>query len=151
MPVEWKYRGRIITAQDIASLRQFIAANSGLSRRQLSAKVCEAWEWRQANGALRDMVCRGLLLMLHRAGEIELPPVRFIARNPLVERARPTPVPIDTTPVVASVKELRQVEVQQVRRTGAEPLFNSLLDQHHYLGYEQPVVRYQAAWCKRDV
>jgi hypothetical protein len=25
----------------------------------------------QANGALRDMVCRGLLRMLHRAGEIE--------------------------------------------------------------------------------
>jgi len=30
-----------------------------------------------ANGALRDVVCRGLLLMLERAGEIELPPVRW--------------------------------------------------------------------------
>ena len=139
MAVEWKYRGRVITAEDIAFLRQFIAEHSGLSRRKLSARVCEAWEWKQANGALCDMVCRGLLLMLHRAGEIELPPVRFMARNPLVERARPTPVLIDTTPVVASVNELRPVEVQQVRRTGDEPLFNSLLEQHHYLGYEQPV------------
>ena len=42
--------------------------------RRLSAQLCEAWQWRQANGALCDMVCRGLLLMLHRAGEIELPP-----------------------------------------------------------------------------
>jgi hypothetical protein len=139
MAVEWKYRGRVITAEDIAFLRQFLAEHSGLSRRKLSAKVCEAWEWKQANGALCDMVCRGLLLMLHRAGEIELPPVRFIAHNPLVDRARPTPVLIDTTPVVASVNELRPVEVQQVRRTGDEPLFNSLLEQHHYLGYEQPV------------
>jgi hypothetical protein len=32
--------------------------------------------WKQANGALRDVVCRGLLLMLDRAGAIELPPVR---------------------------------------------------------------------------
>jgi hypothetical protein len=27
----------------------------------------------------------------------------------------------------------------QVRRSGDEPLFNSLMEQHHYLGYEQPV------------
>jgi hypothetical protein len=139
MPVEWKYRGRVITPEDIAFLRQFIAEHPAMSRRQMSAKVCEAWEWRQANGALRDMVCRGLLLMLHRAGAIQLPAVRFIARNPLVERERPAPVLIDTTPVIAAVNELRPVEVQQVRRTADEPLFNSLIEHHHYLGYEQPV------------
>src|SRR5579871_836612 len=101
MAVSYKYRGRVITSEDILFLRQFIAEQSHLSRRKLSAKVCEAWDWKQANGALRDMVCRGLLLMLHRAGEIELPAVRFVARNPLVERDRPAPVLIDTTPVTA--------------------------------------------------
>jgi hypothetical protein len=30
--------------------------------------VIDMVEWKQANGALRDMVCRGLLLMIHRAG-----------------------------------------------------------------------------------
>ena len=139
MPVEWKYRGRVITAEDIAFLRRLIADNPGLSRRRLSAAVCEAWQWKQANGALRDMVCRGLLLMLHRAGEIELPPIRFVARNPFVERERPAPMLLDMTPMIASVQELRPVEVQQVRRTGDEPLCNSLIEHHHYLGYEQPV------------
>ena len=85
------------------------------------------------------MVCRGLLLMLHRAGEIELPEVRFVARNPLAERARPAPVTIDTTPVIVTLNELRPLQLQQVRRTGDEPLFNSLIEYHHYLGYEQPV------------
>jgi hypothetical protein len=33
----------------------------------LSKKVCEAWQWKQTNGELRDMVCRGLLLMLAKA------------------------------------------------------------------------------------
>jgi len=120
-------------------LRRFIADNSHLSRRKLSAKVCEAWDWRQPNGALRDMVCRGLLLMLHRAGEVQLPDVRFVPRNPFVDRERPAPMWIDTTPVIATVNALRPVEVQQVRRTGDEPLFNSLMEHHHYLGYEQPV------------
>jgi hypothetical protein len=139
MPVQYRHRGRVITPEDILFLRQFIAEHSQLSRRKLSAKVCEAWDWRQANGALCDMVCRGLLLLLHRAGEIELPAVRFAPRNPLVDRARPAPVLIDTTPVIAHVNELRPVEVQQVRRSGDEPLFNSLIEHHHYLGYEQPV------------
>lgn len=139
MPVPYRYRGRIITQQDIVFLRQFIAGHADLSRRRLSAKVCEAWDWRQANGALRDMVCRGLLLMLHRAGEIELPEIRFVARNPFIERERPAPVLIDPTPVIAALRELRPLDVQQVRRTGDEPLFNSLIEYHHYLGYEQPV------------
>jgi hypothetical protein len=54
----------------------------------LSKQLCEAWSWVQANGALRDMVCRGMMLMLHRAGLIELPPVRQITRNPLANRRR---------------------------------------------------------------
>jgi len=139
MPVERKYRGRVITPEDVACLRQFLADHSGLSRRKLSAKVCEAWQWKQANGALCDMVCRGLLLMLHRAGEIQLPEVRFVAHNPFVKRERPQPMLIDTTPVIAPLNELRPVEVQQVRRSGDQPLFNSLIEHHHYLGYEQPV------------
>jgi hypothetical protein len=70
-----KHRGRLITATDVQFLRQLIAGHPGLSRRALSDKVCEAWDWRQANGALRAMVCRGLMLRLHRAGQLELPPV----------------------------------------------------------------------------
>ena len=76
MAIEWKYRGRIFNLADIESIRRLIAANPEASRWALSRKLCEAWNWKQANGALRDMVCRGLLLMLERAGEIELPPVR---------------------------------------------------------------------------
>jgi hypothetical protein len=139
MAGDYSYRGRVITRQDIDFLRQFIADHAGLSRRQLSAKVCEAWDWRQANGALRDMVCRGLLLILHRAGEIELPAIRYAVPNPLVRRERPAPVLIDATPLIATLEQLRPVDVQQVRRSGDEPLFNSLIEHHHYLGYQQPV------------
>jgi hypothetical protein len=137
MPAPYSYRGRVITPEDILFLRQFIAEHSQLSRTRLSAKVCAAWDWRQANGTFRDRVCRGLLLRLHRAGEIQLPEVRFVPRNPLVDREQPAPARIDTTPVIARLNELRPVEVQQVRRTGDEPLFNSLIEYHHYLGYER--------------
>jgi hypothetical protein len=139
MPTEWRYRGRAVSAKDIEFIRQLIATHPGASRRALSAKLCEAWGWKQANGAPRDMVCRGLMLMLDRAGQIDLPPVRFTPHNPLVRRERPAPVLIDTTPIRGSLRELRPFDFQPVRRTADEPLFNSLIEQHHYLGYEQPV------------
>src|SRR5277367_621976 len=134
-----RYRSRDITSEEIAFIRQLIQNHPELSRWKLSRELCEAWQWKQANGALRDMVCRGLLLMLHRAGEIELPPIRFQTLNPFVRRAAPPPMLIDTTPIAAALKELQPIELQQVRRTGDEPLFNSLMEQHHYLKYEQPV------------
>ena len=139
MPATWRYRGRKISAEEIVFIRRLIAAHPGASRRALSTKLCEAWQWKQANGAPRDMVCRGLLLMLHRAGEIELPCVRFTPPNPLVRRPRPAPVLMDTTPLQGPLSQLGPLRFQQVRRTGDEPVFNSLIEHHHYLGYEQPV------------
>src|SRR6516164_369093 len=130
MLAEWRYRGRTVTGDDIVFIRELIAHHPHLSRRKLSAKLCEAWQWKQANGALRDMVCRGLLLMLHRAGQIELPAVRQISLNPFVQRQRPQPLPIDATPLAGTLDKIRPLELTQVRRTGAEPMFNSLIEQH---------------------
>jgi hypothetical protein len=135
----WKYRGRIVTLEDVQFIRALIAAQPVASRRTLSKKLCEAWEWRQANGALRDMVCRGLLLMLERAGVIELPPVSYKRHNPLAQRIRPQPMLLDETPIEGPLGELQPIQFQQVRRSPDEPLFNSLMEHHHYLGYEQPV------------
>jgi hypothetical protein len=139
MPNEWKHRGRVITPEDITFIQQLIDNNPECSRRKLSAKLCEAWQWKQANGAARDMVCRGLLLMLHRAGEIRLPPVRFRPPNPLADRPRPASMLIDKAPITGSLKPLLPIGVEQVRRTADEALFNSLIEDNHYLGYEQPV------------
>jgi hypothetical protein len=139
MSFDGKYRGRVITPEDITFIRRLIAENADASRRRLSAKLCEAWQWKQSNGASCDMVCRGLLLKLHRAGEIELPVVRFQPPNPLVRRTAPAPMLIDTTPIAGALGALRPIDLQQVRRTADEPLFNSLMEQYHYLAYEQPV------------
>ncbi len=84
-----RYRSRDITGEEILFIRKLIRDHPELSRWKLSRQLCEAWQWKQANGALRDMLCRGLLLMLDRAGEIQLPPVRRRVRNRLAERATP--------------------------------------------------------------
>ena len=83
---EFRYRGRQISQEDILYIRALVERHPNESRRTLSTKLCEAWQWRQANGALRDMVCRGMLLMLERAGQITLPPVSYVRHNPLAKR-----------------------------------------------------------------
>jgi hypothetical protein len=45
----------------------------------------------------------------------------------------------DDRPVCGSLSELGPLTIEQVRRTPQEALFNGLVEQFHYLGYEQPV------------
>ena len=137
--VEFRYRGRQINQEDILYIRALVERHPNESRRTPSTKLCEAWQWRQTNGALRDMVCRGMLLMLERAGQITLPPVSYVRHNPLAKRTRPLPTRIDTAPMEDRLRKLQPLEFEQVRRTAQEPLFNGLMEEYHYLGYEQPV------------
>jgi hypothetical protein len=86
------------------------------------------------------MVCRSLLLLLHRQALIELPPVRFTPRNNVLERrARVTQSLLSGDPIETVLSELRPLEFRQVRRTDEESLVEGLIQTHHYLGYVQPV------------
>jgi hypothetical protein len=125
----------------VADLRRIIAEHPEASRWRLSKLVCEAWNWRQANGALRDMVCRGLMLTLARAGHLELPSLR---RNTSycrsLRRSPPrTDFLLDSSPVAGPLRTLQPLKICLVRRTDEEPLFNGLMHRYHYLGYTQPV------------
>jgi len=133
------YRGRQVDRDDIRFIQQLIEQNGDSSRRQLSKKLCEAWGWVQPNGQPRDMVCRGLMLALHRGGYIQLPPVMARPHNPLAKRRAHGGVDIDRSELSVSLTELGDLRFMQVRRTPMERLFNALIAQHHYLGYTQPV------------
>jgi hypothetical protein len=133
------YRGRRVSEEDVRTIRDIIASNPGKTRRFVSQEVCRVWDWRQPNGLLKDMVCRGLLLQLHRRKLIDLPPPKFVARNPLVERRTPPNVSVDTTPIECSLDRLGHVEWVQVRQTAHQHLARGLIHRYHYLGFTLPV------------
>ena len=139
MELEIKYRGKVVTADDIGFINRLISEHPDDSRRGLSKRLCLAWNWVQPNGTLRDMVCRGLMLQLHRAGHITLPAKRGNPHNPFVDRKKPENVDVDQTPINATLSELRPLQFCQVRRTASEKLYNGLIQQYHYLGYCHPV------------
>lgn len=134
------FRGRSIGPADVVFLRELMAQHSQLSRRQLSVKVCQAWNWVQPNGQPRDMICRSLLLALHRAGHIELPAKRQSPPNNAIRHRRVSAVEsYDTTPVQGTLAALGPLEIRLVRRAEGEALFAHLLSRYHYLGYSRPV------------
>jgi hypothetical protein len=139
MSLQFKYRGKLLTADDVAFINRLIADNANDSRRGLSKKLCRAWNWVQLNGALKDMVCRGLMLELHRAGHIRLPAKKHHVNNPLVNRTKPAKITIDQSRVNGKLSDIKPLQFSQVRRTGLEKLFNSLIEHYHYLGYCHPV------------
>jgi hypothetical protein len=140
MQTKFRYRGRTLSGPEIEAIRPLITAHPGLSRRQLSVKLCQAWNWVQANGHLRAMVARSLMLQLHRAGLIVLPVQRVAGPNNAVRHRSPLREPsVAVGPLAGSLAELGPLEIRQVRRTPEEALFGRLLQTHHYLGYRRPV------------
>jgi len=133
------YRVRSVSKHDIETVTKIIKSHPEKSRRFISQEVCRAWDWRQPNGVLKDMVCRSLLLILESNGFIELPSRKYTPSNPLANRKKPSRIEIDQSPIHCSIGELLPIELETVRRTHFEKTFNGFVGEHHYLGYTQPV------------
>jgi hypothetical protein len=101
------------------------------------------------------MVCRSLMLVLHRADHIQLPAPRLKAINNAILHRRVAPVEFcDTTPIEGSLAGLGSLEIRLVRRSEGESLFNYLLKQYHYLGFSRPVgehLKYLILWGDRPI
>lgn len=138
MEQELVYRGRRVTQEDIASIRELILTSPEKTRRAISRQICRAWDWRQPNGILKDIICRGLLLRLHRDGYIILPPPKCRPKNPFNRKPKEW-VDVDKTPLESPLGEIGPIEFHQVRRTPLEKIHDGLIAQYHYLGYSQPV------------
>ncbi len=139
MELNLKYRGRIATSEDIKLIDNLARENPEASRHRLSKLFCQAADWRQANGALRDMVARSYMLALERAGYIKLPAKKSNPPNPMLERKKPKEIKIAKHLIASPLKSILPLDFFQVRRTPREALFNSLVQEYHYLGYTQPV------------
>lgn len=127
-------QGRRVTPQDVARIRELMAANPGWSRRRLSEVVAEAWGWRNGAGRLKDMAARTLLLKLEARGLIALPPRRQAPSNRMAVR-RCCRQNWDRTPVGGQLSDLGPLAVREVGAdTAARVQFAAALEEFHYLG-----------------
>lgn len=136
MELKLKIRGRDIGSAEVSFLQEAIHLYWEKGRTYISRYICEQWDWRQANGSLKDMACRDLLLRLYRKGMIELPPSRYKTRR----RNRPTKhvqLEFPPEPIESKLQSILPIKLEMVRFTPDENMFNSFVNQYHYLGYRQ--------------
>ena len=144
-------QGREVSAADIELIRSLIDAHPTRGRTPLSRDLCRRWNWRNAQGRIKDMAARTLLLKLEQAGHIKLPPRQRYSPNALKNRRVPD-APVVSEPIRAALRDLRPLRVT-IAAPGSEDaqVFNGLLAHEHYLGHRNTVgenLRYLVQDCR---
>ncbi len=148
-------RRRRIGEEDLLLIGGLIDAEGHLGRSHISNRLCEIWDWRQANGRFRQIACRDLLRQLDRKGLVKLPPLLHAARRIGYQNVITPGDLLDRSPVEGSLALLRK-EIQVSPVLGAEQarLFKELVGTYHYLGYQQAQgaqLKYLARYRERPV
>lgn len=130
--VVFRYRGRDLTAPDIAFIRQTICRHYKRGRSFIALQLCEAWQWRQANGKFKGYAARDLLLRLEENGFIQLPARLRPQEN--IRRRTFGQIPLFLKqPLSGTVGDFPRPAIRRV--SGAESyLWDYLIHHYHYLG-----------------
>lgn len=126
--------GQNFTKAIINEIEEMIKAEPGLSRRELSRRICQRNGWYSPNGNLKDMSCRKALVELDRQGIIHLPAVEKVTN---FTDLTPTERETDVSPSVScTLAELGEVRVKPIssRYTNESKVWRTLLEKYHYLG-----------------
>ena len=141
MDQEWMIRRRRIGQEDLLLIRGLIGAEGQFGRSHLSHRLCEIWDWRQANGRFRQIACRDLLRQLERKGLVKLPALLHGARRIGYRNVVPAGDLLEQVPLEGSLALLRQeIQVSVVQGAEQARLFKGLVGAYHYLGCQQAQV-----------
>ncbi len=129
-------QGQSVSAADLDWLRHTIATQPAWSRKRLARQLCERWQWRTAQGRLKDFAARSLLVKLAACGLLSLPPLRTNYRT----RGWQLPPKPGGLGPAAFPKEAGLAQLQPLRWLLPLPgsaeanRFEEHLRGHHYLG-----------------
>lgn len=131
-PVVFQYRSRHLCAQDIQFIQDLISQHYARGRSHISWLLCQAWQWVQPNGKLKEYAARDLLLRLEEKGFIELPP-RLRPKNNLKRKS------FDQIPFFLKAKltgSAGHYPEPSVQLVGPQDsyLWDYLIHHYHYLG-----------------
>jgi hypothetical protein len=131
-------RRRVVRPSDLALIRQLIVAEGAHGRSHLSNRLCELWNWRQANGRYRQIACRELLRRLEAKGLIQLPPPLKAARRAGYRNSTRLPEQWHAVALTGSLAPFRpQLQLRLVQDAAHARIFAGLIGAYHYLGYQQ--------------
>lgn len=129
-----KYCGRVFSNAELEYIR-CQAAEPNMSRRLLSQRVCQAFNWLKQDGGLKEMSCRVALLRMQENGLIHLPAPRHRNSN-CTRNVTRTAEADPQIGILSPVNELQEVRLELVKTKNDSRLWNEYIDRYHYLGYK---------------
>jgi hypothetical protein len=127
----FRYRARQLDEEDIRFIRTLISKHSQRGRSHISRALCQAWQWLQPNGKLKEYAARDLLLRLEEQGHIELP-ARLRPKNNLKGKSLDQVPLFVREPLEGSAGDYGRPYVELVQKNNY--LWDYLVHHYHYLG-----------------
>jgi len=131
-PVVVRYRARELTDQDVTFIRALVRQHYDKGRSHISRVLCQAWNWFQANGKLKEYAARDLLLRLEEQGFVDLPPRLRPKNNLKTQRFDQIPL-FSNKPLSGTTRDYELPILEPVTRAN-HSLWGYLLAHYHYLG-----------------
>lgn len=142
-------QGRPFGPEQLAQVQALLSAHEDWSRYRLSRELARMWAWRGADGQLKDMAARTLLLKMEEQGWVRLPQRRM--KSP-TRSGRPRTLggpALEETPIEGALAQLTPLQLEEVSgagRSAQRTLLEWSLDRYHYLGYRSRVGQNLQYW-----
>ena len=149
MQLQTTLQGRPFGPDELAQIQSLLAGHVEWSRYRLSRELAQLWNWRTAQGQLKDMAARTLLLKLQEQGSIQLPDCRRKSPTRSGQARVHDGLALDKSPIQCALEQLGPLQLHEVsqrsqRRWRAQ--LEACLDRHHYLGYRSRVGQNLQYW-----
>jgi hypothetical protein len=149
METSERVQGRPLRPEELAWVRELIAGHPEWTRKQIARALCQAWNWTDGRGRLKDFAARSLLLKLAERGLITLPALRYRRPRKWAWAKADEGAPAVAAPVEGALAALRPIRVEPVEPGSAEyRRWRDHLRAHHYLGLR--IVGENLAYLARD-
>ncbi len=130
-------QGRMITIDDLQTIRKLINDNPSATRNRLADMLCRLWDWHSPAGKRKLMSSLELMQKLHAAGLINLPPARATSKQNIIAKPHQKQLTLFDEPKKIlqekTLSELLPLHFEQVTAKNKSALWNELIERHHYL------------------
>ena len=143
-----RIQGRLVQAEEIVWLREWMGLHPQWSRKRLAREICMQWQWFDGRGRLKDFAARSLLLKLEAQELIALPPLQESKRR--ARRGVAALAHWQEPPALGAVLEqLQPLRIDRVKAgTADQRAWAFYLERYHYLGLR--VVGENVGYLVRD-
>jgi len=143
-----RIQGRLVQAEEIDWLREWMGLHPQWSRKRLARELCLQWQWYDGRGRMKDFAARSLLLKLEAQKFITLPPLQASKRR--ARRGVAALAHWQDPPVLGAVLEqVQPLRIELVKAgTADQRAWAFYLERYHYLGLR--VVGENVSYLVRD-